>query len=341
MVEKYLWGIDREMSLLDIPRDFDTIYVGGGTPGILTAVDLELLCKTLTEKNVNKTFEEFSVEFAPNTVRKDKIEVLKSYGCNRITLGVQSFNQRTLEILGRRQLCKQVFEAYDILNACGFKNVGLDLIFAIPGQTIDEWLKDLEKAVEMQPKHISTYNLTFEDGSPLSSKLKKRSEDEESLFFVETLQFLESNGYFQYEISNFCKPGYESKHNLNTWQMNEWIGVGPSACSQYMMERFSNPSSLVKWLNALENNKLLYLNRQKVENLFEDTVVFGLRTTKGIDLNELEKNFPHVDYPRLREYFQNLESEELALVNDPFARLTPKGQLVADAIAVDFICKKF
>lgn len=166
-IERYLSAIAKEMELLRVGRPFDTIYVGGGTPGLLTPRHLERLCEAIVANNGTVKPVEFSVEFSPITVREEKIEVLKSYNCNRLTIGVQSFNGRTMEALGRRQNEKQVSDAYERALSCAIGNIGIDLIFGVPGQTLGEWMEDLRRAVHLKPKHISTYSLTFEDGTPL------------------------------------------------------------------------------------------------------------------------------------------------------------------------------
>ena len=342
-IEEYLWGICQECSLIP-QHTFDTIYIGGGTPGVLTAKNFDRLCSALTKNNFSKKFDEFSVEFSPSTVRRDKLEVLMAYGCNRITMGVQSFDEQTLSTLGRRQSLHKIYQACEIIQMCNFENFGIDLIFAVPGQSIEQWVNDLSKAVSLHPQHISTYNLTFEDGTPITNKslsLSKKSKQEEVDFFITTVKFLESNGYIHYEISNFCKPGYESRHNCNTWQMNDWIGVGPSACSQYKMHRFANPASTKIWLNSLKTGKITraYDEELSVENFFKDHVIFGLRMTDGIDLKHLREKFPNIDHSKLQSYFNDLAGNDLVIMNNDRIQLTLQGQLVADAIAVGFLQK--
>jgi oxygen-independent coproporphyrinogen-3 oxidase len=329
--------------MVDRKGPFDTIYVGGGTPGLLSAADMESLCRTLTEKNGDSGPAEFSIEFSPMAVKGEKIEILRRYGCNRATIGVQSFSEKTMLALGRRQANKRVFAAYETIVSRGIDNVGLDLIFGVPGQTIGEWLCDLRIAVDMRPKHISTYCLTFEEGTPLqrnlSATMAKKSNDDEADFYLRTWDFLENSGYVHYEISNFCIPGFESIHNFNTWKMQDWIGIGPSACSQCGNERFSNPPSIAQWLDGIERGIMARGNAESVDEktMAEDCVIFGLRMVDGISVGDLKNRFKNIDFSELDAMFSRLESGEFLRISGDRVRLTTRGLLVADAIAVDIL----
>ncbi|MDR1401569.1 MAG: radical SAM family heme chaperone HemW [Puniceicoccales bacterium] len=345
-VERYLRGIEKEFSLLSIGEPFTSIYIGGGTPGILTAANLERLCQTLLQNNSTAKPSEFSIEFSPATVRREKIEIAQNYSCNRITVGIQSFSAKTLQTLGRRQTSRQVADACEIILSSGIENIGIDLIFGVPNQTLEEWLADLRCAINLKPKHISTYNLTFEDGTELqqnltSNEIAQKSSGEEIDFYLQTCKFLESNGYEQYEISNFCLPGFESIHNSNTWKMQNWIGIGPSACSQCNGRRFANPLSIEKWLSSLECNKLAHENIEIIDekNFALDSVIFGLRMNRGIDLHHLKNKFKRIDFSKLDELFFQLAAENLLQMRGEFIQLTPNGRLVADAIAVEILGK--
>ena len=318
-IKRYLECIEAEMKLLNIETPFDTIYIGGGTPGVLTANSFERLCSSLTQNNISRENEEFSVEFSPSTVQKEKISVLMNFGCNRITLGVQSFNEKTMKSLGRRQTLNQVLKAYESIRICGIQNIGIDLIFCVPGQTHQEWLEDLRIAVDLQPQHISTYNLTFEKDTKLTKDLKgnniaKKTDDEEADFFIETRDFLCRNGYRQYEVSNYC-------------------------CSQYMGKRFSNSCSLEKWESNIGNNMLSHENIIDVtdKQMAEDSIIFGLRMTDGIDLDEINANFPKINVNIIKKFFDSLKENKLAKINNSHVALTSKGLLVADAISVEIL----
>jgi oxygen-independent coproporphyrinogen-3 oxidase len=343
-VERYLSTIEEEFRLLNITRPFFTIYVGGGTPGALGANAMDRLCATLTANNGSLKPAEFSVEFSPCTVKREKIEILKRHGCGRITIGVQSFSDRIINLLGRRQTAAQAIAAYETIASCGIGNIGIDLIFGVPTQTLDEWLSDLRCAVSLHPHHISTYNLTFEDGTPLqrhalSGVTQKKSPDEEADFYAATWEFLGENGYGQYEISNFCLPGCESIHNTNTWKMHDWIGIGPSACSQFENRRFSNPPSIGLWSETIKRGALAYIGVENMDakTLAEDSIIFGLRMNSGIDMASIECEFPSVDFSRLLQLMAYLEEENFTKWDGNSVRLTPRGRMVADAIALQVL----
>lgn len=345
LIQDYIKGINIEEQLLEQHKPFDTIYVGGGTPGILVPEKLDTLCRIL-KRHAKQKLDEFSIELSPNTVTTEKLQILKSHRCNRITMGVQSFNANTLKALGRRQQLKQTLSAYSILRNGPIKNIGIDLIFGAPGQTIKDWLSDLETAVSLDPDHISTYNLTFEDDTPLTTALNqhiidKKTCDTEAEFYLQTCHFLEQKNYKQYEISNFSKPGKESIHNINTWNMQEWIGIGPSACSQYRNTRFQNPHSLNQWLTKIKNHTLAHDNMEKIsqQKLAEDCIIFGLRLSNGINIKHLQQRFRSIDFDVFEPLWQQLLNEHLANYYNNIIKLTEKGRLVADAIATEIIGK--
>jgi oxygen-independent coproporphyrinogen-3 oxidase len=344
LIGQYLSGIEKEFSMLDVGQPFDTIYIGGGTPGILTPQNLGRLCEILTKNNSKVYPAEFSVEFSPATIKKDKLDILTQYHCNRITIGIQSFNPKTIQILGRRQTPRQILEAWKIISSCKISNIGIDLIFGVPGQTLMEWLQDLQRAIDLEPQHISTYNLTFEDNTPLRDKLVTRvfdqkSNDEEADFYLQTWDFLKQRGYEQYEISNFCLPKFESIHNSNTWKMQDWIGIGPSACSQYNNRRFANPSSTTQWLKSLERGSLAYIHNEILsEQIFvEDSIIFGLRMNAGVNILNLQNKYPSINFSRWKDLFFQLEAKGFLRVTNNIIRLTDTGRLIADTIAVKIL----
>ncbi|MDR2603295.1 MAG: coproporphyrinogen III oxidase family protein, partial [Puniceicoccales bacterium] len=278
------------------------------------------------------------------TVKKDKLDILAKYHCNRITIGVQSFSPKTIQILGRRQTHRQILEAWEIISSCEIDNVGIDLIFGIPGQTLGEWMQDLQRAVDLKPRHISTYNLTFENDTPIGNKLlakllDRKSNDEEADFYLRTWDFLRKNGYEHYEISNFCLPTFESVQNSNTWEMQDWIGIGPAACSQYKNRRFANPPSIVQWLQSLGQGNLAHVSEEVISEqvLAEDSIIFGLRMNRGINTLNLQNRYPTIDFSRLDDLFSQLATEGFLQMENHMVRLTDAGRLIADTIAVKIL----
>ncbi len=330
-VTAFLEGVKKELLLYPEVKSADTIYFGGGTPGLLSTKDLTALCETFAH-HLNSPPEEWTVEMAPSTVKADKIQALMNLGVTRISMGVQSFNEDLLGKMGRPHTKASVLKAYETIRSEGFENVNLDLIFAVPGQTMGMLEEDLEKTIRLAPEHISTYCLTYEEDTPLWHALCKgqvrRDVDEEADLYVRTWEILQGAGYEQYEISNFALPGHACVHNLNTWKMHQWIGIGPSAASQYHGVRRVNPAGMKEWIEGGPAEKEVLSPRI----LLEDAILFGLRMSKGVNPPLLEQRFEGMDLSFLEPLWRNLEEEGLMESN---LSLTLKGKLLADRIAVE------
>jgi len=325
------------------PRSVETIFIGGGTPGVLSSDELSELCEIVREKSGDEV-KEWSVELAPNEVTPEKLGALKAGGVTRISLGVQTFDAELLGEMGRRHPPEKALSAYDLIRDMGFESINLDLIFGAPGQTIEQWEGDLSRAVELNPDHISTYCLTFEEDTALYARLAKGElsidPEREATFYELAWEYLPSRGYGQYEVSNFARTGMESLHNLNTWRMNEWLGYGPSAASQFGGKRYRNVSNLEAWGHSLEEN-----NASPVEDvetlsgrsLASDSVLFGLRLNAGFDLGEIGRRFsiPSSAFDPLRMFFRRFEDEGLVERSGERYRLPGAGRILADAIALE------
>ena len=345
-VDAWLAGVERELRLVPFPRTASTFYIGGGTPGVLSAEKFARLADLLVAANGGNVPAEWSVEFAPGTVKPDKLRVLWERGVNRISLGVQSFDAETLRVLGRRHSPKSVFSAFEMIRDAGFDNVNLDLIFSVPGENPARWAQDSATAISLSPEHISAYCLILEENAPLFARLQRsgnfspeeKTPDREAQIYLETWARLREAGYAQYEVANHAKPGCACIHNLNTWRMAEWLGYGPSAASQCGGKRFRNPANLARWLDALTSGVPA---REDVvaltpRSLLEDAFVFGLRLAEGFDAEFLARRFG-VPVPERVVAFADALREEGYL--DPATpknlwRPTARGLLVADAVAL-------
>lgn len=343
-IERYLQGIEQELKQLQLKRPINTIFFGGGTPGLLPADDLLHLGQLLHKYCNLSHLQEWTLEMAPSTVKSDKIKALLDIGVTRISIGVQSFKEPLLQQLGRLHSPKQIYQAYDILRSHNFPNINLDLIFAIPNQTMDDWLEDLHEAIQLNPTHLSTYCLTFEEDTALYIKLSqgkvKINIDHEAELFQKTWEYLDTQGFKQYEISNFSRPGYECLHNINTWRMFEWVGIGPSASSQYQGKRYTHPHNLDQWLKGLthhpEKNPLLIDTLDLSDSLLAvDSLIFGLRMNRGVNLAELQSRFPSFDYSKYNDLFETWQSTGLVEYRHPFLKPTSHGRLLADRLAVE------
>jgi oxygen-independent coproporphyrinogen-3 oxidase len=342
-MDRYLGGACRELASLALPRRVDTVFWGGGTPGILTPRDMEELGgATLTA--CGGTPSEWTVEMTPATMRPERLRVLRDLGVNRLSMGVQSFDEGILRALGRLTTPEQVCRALDDARAAGFDNLNIDMMFALPGQSLEQWEADLRRAVALGTEHLSTYCLTLEEESPLCEKLagkslRRRSPEEEERFYRRTWELLEELGVCQYEVSNFARPGRECVHNLNTWRMQEWAGAGPSASSQIGGMRFTNVRSLEQWLAGLNSGVPARTDVVALDDriLAEDSLAFGLRMREGVNLEHLQARFPVHDWDQVREKAQELADASLAIFEDNRLTLTTDGLLVADAVAEEFI----
>lgn len=337
-LDRYLAAMELEFAGLPQDRIIETVFWGGGTPGLLAAKDLERLGRAQLQR-LGDAPAEWTIEMAPSTVKTDKLAVLRDLGVTRISMGVQSFHANLLDSLGRLHQPKQIYQAWERIQAAGFAHTNLDLIFAIPNQTQAQWESDLREAARLEPDHISTYCLTFEEDTALYVKLsqgKVRIDAErDAQFYERGWDLLAELGYAQYEISNFSKPGGECRHNLNTWRMHEWIGCGPSAASQYAGLRYQRPANLDQWLAGMESGvppreDEVVLNDRL---LLTDAVVFGLRMNAGIDLGELKHRFSAAgDCQALLDKLKHFQAQGLLEWSGEQCQLTHRGQLLADAI---------
>ena len=338
----FLAGVAQEAELVVWERSVDTVFWGGGTPGLLAPRALGALGEIVLRHSRGQP-QEWSVEMAPASVTPRRLTVLKELGVTRISMGVQSFQRPLLEALGRQHTPEQALRAYERVRAAGFASVNLDLIFAIPGQSLEAWRADLDTAVRLQPDHVSTYCLTFEEDTALFVKLShgrvRLDVEKEAAFYTEAWARLEAAGYAQYEISNFARPGHECLHNLNTWRMEEWIGLGPSAASQFGGGRGSNVADLAQWRSGVDAGRRADVDRIELtpRMLAEDSLVFGLRMNEGIDLPALRARFPTAPWENVIALAVRLREAGLAEWDDRHLRLTLRGRLVADAVAVQIM----
>jgi len=339
-IDRYLGAIERELEIHP-PGRVETAFWGGGTPGLLPADDLRRLGHAMTRAAGQPS--EWTVELAPSSVRADKLAALKEIGVTRVSMGVQSFDDVTLDALGRRHSPKQIMEAWELIQAAGFASRNLDLIFAIPGQDEQRWHEDLRRAIELQPDHLSTYCLTFEEDTAMFVKLSqgkvKIDRELEARLYRQTWEQLEANGYAQYETSNFARPGHACRHNLITWEMGAWIGYGPSSASQWGRRRWTNPANLDQWIQGIEAGApvLEQVKDLSATDLLCDALVFGLRLNAGVDPAALAKRFATPLPERVTHLFESLHEEGLMETAGAHVRLTGEGRLRADAVGVAII----
>lgn len=341
-VEKFLAGIAREATLVEWPRAVTTVFWGGGTPGLLAPRDLSRLAEIVRER-CSAVPSEWTVELAPASVTSERLMALRDAGVTRVSMGVQSFQPTLLDALGRAHTREQIYRAYERVRAANFPSVNLDLMFALPGQTAEEWAADVREAVALAPDHLSTYCLTFEEDTALWVKLSqgrvKLDPEHEARLYEATWAQLAAAGYAQYEVSNFARPHHECLHNLNTWHMHEWIGLGPSAASQHAGWRGANVADLDKWAAHVEHGERMTEDRVAATPalLAEDALVFGLRMNAGVDIALWQASCPTAPWSTVQALLDRLAAEGLALREGTRVRLTDKGRLLADSVGSELM----
>ncbi len=337
-VEAYLENVRRELALVSWRRPVDTVFWGGGTPGMLAPDDLRALGEIVLSACGGRP-REWSVELAPGSVTEARLAALRAIGVTRVSMGVQSFSPALLDALGRQHTREQIMRAYERVRAADFASVNLDLMFALPGQDEAAMVEDLRMAASLAPDHLSTYCLTFEEDTKLWVKLAqgkvKLDPEHEARLYGRAWDELAAAGYEQYEVSNFARPGHRCIHNLNTWRMHEWAGVGPSAAGQHGGWRGANPADLDKWGAQVAVGERMTEDRVALTPalLAEDAIVFGLRLNEGVDLAGLRVRFAATrGWDSLEAELARLESSGLLERGGSTIRLTRAGRLLADAV---------
>lgn len=341
-IRRYMDGMRSEAEAISVNQGIDTCFWGGGTPGLLKAEDLDRLCDVVINR-FGRPKTEWSVEMAPSTVKADKLKVLKERGVTRISMGVQSFDDGLLDKLGRQHSQKQVLKAYDLIREFDFDSVNLDLIFAIPGQDEKRLKADIRTAAALEPDHLSTYCLTFEEDTALFVQLSEGKvsidQEMESRLYRTSWEMMAELGYEQYEVSNYARPGKRCAHNVNTWNMDQWIGLGPSGASQFRGRRYANVPDLAKWLEARDGPESGRVDESDLtpELLMEDCLIFGLRMNDGVDLAALEGRFDTGVTARQASLLSQLEEEGKLVREGSIIRLTDDGRMIADAIGAELM----
>ncbi len=314
---------------------FSTVYFGGGTPSILTADEIGGIVDALPMESV----EEFTIEVNPEDVTGERVEMWLAVGVNRVSMGVQSLCDSELRAVGRRHSARQAEEAFRLLREGGIANISLDLIYGLPGQDLDSWERSLGGVIGLGPEHISAYSLTFEPRTRLTAMFKKGEvkevDDDVAARMYETLtERASAAGYDHYEISNFGKPGFHSRHNSAYWDATPYLGLGPGAHSFDGKDRHANPPSLTGYLKALESGVLPTETEEETESdRFNDMLITALRTSRGLDLDA-------VPLGRIDQLMRDAKPhiERGALVGSGRRLLIPEREwLMADAVMRDLI----
>ncbi|MFZ5642231.1 MAG: radical SAM family heme chaperone HemW [Bacillota bacterium] len=349
IVSCYMDSLFREMKIhTDRPggneKNVDSVYLGGGTPTCLSAENLAAIIEMVNRYFNISPGSEITVEANPGTVDSEKLESLRRSGVNRISIGFQSCQEDLLATLGRVHSYPQAEEAFYTARGAGFENINVDLIFGIPGQTLEHWRSCLENVAGLKPDHISAYSLHLEEGTPLykrieSESIKQCAEDLEADMYCYLIDFLTQIGYVQYEISNFCLPGRACRHNLKYWHNLSYLGLGPSAHSFIGGRRFSNTSDLGLYIERLGWGILPveWEEEPDLKNSMSETVFLGLRLTEGLDTMVFEKRFERDIMEVFGDQIESLGRQSLIIKEGNRIRLTKKGMLLGNRVFAEFV----
>lgn len=320
-----------------------SIFIGGGTPSYLEENELKKLLGTVSKLNLLEGLE-YSMECNPGTLNEEKLKIMKNYGVNRISFGLQSCDNKLLKKIGRIHTFEEFLENYNLARKIGFNNINIDLMYGLPNLTIENWKDTLEKICYLKPEHISAYSLIIEEGTAFyklyeKDKLELPTEDDERIMDKLTKDILKANGYHQYEISNYSKEGYECKHNIVYWKCDNYLGLGPGASGYINNYRYSNICDIKGYNKCLEYDKrpIEEKNILSKKDEMEEFIFMGLRMNKGINLDEFYKRF-NIDFKhRYNDILGKLKNLNLIIEQNNNIILTQRGREISNTVFVEFI----
>ena len=319
----------------------ETIYFGGGTPSLLNNDDLENLLNAISDNYPVSDKAEITIEANPDDINKEKLTVWKESGINRLSIGIQSFQQKDLEWMNRAHNSVQALDSILLAKKSGFNNFSIDLIYGIPGLTDEEWKMNVEQVINLEAPHIACYALTVEPKTALQKMiaLKKKVDidtDQQARQFLLLMKWMKEAGYEHYEISNFAKPGYRSRHNSSYWRGKKYIGIGPSAHSYDGKSRRWNIANNALYIQSIKNN-IIPFEEEKLTDAerLNEYIMTSLRTIEGLDLKVIEINFSIKERKRIEDSVVDYIGKKMIVYNKEKLLLTDEGKLFADGIAVD------
>lgn len=345
--KEYLINIEREMKFYkDEFKDkcFDTVFFGGGTPSILTVDELKELVNNINENFNIKKDAEITIECNPGTINREKLEAMKKMGINRLSIGLQATQNYHLKSIGRihtyEEFEKNYYDALDI----GFKNINIDLMYALPNQKTQEWKDTLDKIINLNPSHISAYSLILEEGTKLYDMYQNKEfelldEDTDINMYNYTIDILKRHGYNQYEISNYSKEDLECKHNIIYWKCDNYLGLGPGASGFIGDTRYSNIEDICEYNKCIMQNirpvseEIELTKKDKIEEF----IFMGLRMNEGINIDVFKERFDTDFYDIYQEVMDKLIKRELVRFDGKNISLTQKGREISNSVFIEFL----
>ena len=359
LIEKYVDCIKQEIRDIGISNLYDykdgkdnlitlkTIYIGGGTPSVINSNYIKEIINCVRQNIKVEDNAEITIEINPGTVDNEKLKTYKEAGVNRLSIGLQSTDNNTLKRIGRIHTYEDFLNTYNIARQLDFKNINVDLMLALPEQTIQELIDGLKKVIDLNPEHISIYSLILEEGTKLYEEIEKEkkyvlpSDDIERQMYWKTKRMLEDAGYIHYEISNFAKKGFESKHNLSCWNQEEYIGVGAAAHSYSNNVRYSNIDNIEKYISNYEKGRdidnLIFHEKQDKESKMKEYMMLGLRKIEGVNINLFKNKFNQDPLSLFKPEIDKLINEKLILIDGSYIKLTDKGLDLANLVWEEFV----
>ncbi|WP_437188347.1 radical SAM family heme chaperone HemW [Planctomicrobium sp. SH668] len=345
LIGEYLHCLEMELqSRLVEPHPMKTVFIGGGTPSYLSAVELHQLFELLKKWLPLDGDADFTIECNPERFTLDRMAAMREGGINRVSLGVQSFFAEHLQTLERSHTAETVETVIRQLREFGFENISLDLIFGVPGQTRDEWQRTLEAAITLSPQHISTYGLTYEKGTAFWTRKSKNllqpvTEELEREMYADSMSRLPNAGYRQYELSNFAIPGFESRHNQVYWRAEPYFGIGPGAASFLQGVRTLNHRSVTTWLKRIRCGESAILEREEfdAELRAREAVMLGFRQLNGIEQSAFAARYGATVRELSPEAYDHFLKMNWIEETATHVRLTREGSFVADSVMAEFL----
>lgn len=342
LVEKYIELLKKEIkSKKEEVKEYEisTIYIGGGTPSYIESKNIVEILETIKQNyNISKTAE-ITIEVNPGTATKEKFTNYVKAGINRISIGLQTCNDNLLKMIGRIHTYEEFLNTYNLAQEAGFKNINVDLMIGLPSQTLKDVKDSLEKIIGLNPKHISVYSLIVEEGTPIEERIEKGelilpNEELERKEYWKVKRTLEEYDYKHYEISNFSKAGYESKHNVNCWEQKEYLGFGVAAHSYINQKRFSNVETIEEYL---QKNEPIIHEIQDLESQKKEYMLLGLRKLDGVKISSFKNKFGSNPIMEFKDELNKLVEEKLIEIDLDEISLTPKGIDLANLVWEEFV----
>jgi putative oxygen-independent coproporphyrinogen III oxidase len=347
-VDEYLESLKKEMylALEKYPtKKLSTIFVGGGTPTALNESQLEKLCLSIKEiLPFDEADIEYTFEANPGDLSDEKLQILYSLGVNRLSFGVQSFNEELLHKIGRTHKPKDVYESIEKAEKAGFSNISIDLIYGLPGQTLKDFEETLQKALVLDLPHYSGYSLIVEPKTVFYNLQQKGNlslppQETEAAMYELLMEQMDKKGLFQYEISNFAKPGFESKHNLTYWNNDQYFGFGAGAHGYIGNTRVANFGPLKKYMDPINQGMLPFINVHEVTLIekMEEEMFLGLRKVEGVSIEEFCRKFDKSPFDLFEKQINELTEKRLLKVDEDTISLTKQGKLLGNEVFQEFI----